>query len=494
MPAMPLQVRLRHSLGERVLELPDRPATEPLLVGRAREADLQIPSTGASPQHGWLFVHEGQWTVQPAGGPITVNGQPISEATLLAIGDVIRLGIDANAPTIEIEPLAASQGRSGPAVAAPVSDATGSVAAATGGLRPISAARAPSRPSSTGAPLRRIGGGNPIVPASATKKEAVPEPAEGEDTIGWNPSSAGTETTRYYVPKGKRTSQEAVAVAVVVGLAVLGIAGYVAYSHTHVPPPPVVVAQAPPKVVVPKKTSMFDVDGDQAEALRQHAPPGSLPPPAPMADAPSAPAPSAAPPAALDVAPPPPPSSGNAQVSSANLEAQPADTEPPSGPADDEWNEIKGAHYDVRHQGLAIIKFDAYRRAHPGKMTTELDRYTEAAVNWLWWQRIAVLWKQRAEIDTLLRENAADQHAQPAGDFQKTLIDQKAELQAKEEKVNNALLTEMGYNNDLPPNLESPSNLQELALKRDPAKYAEFKRHILHYVRDNHGATWWDGE
>jgi hypothetical protein len=31
---MALQVRLRHALGERIFELPEQPAAEPLIVGR----------------------------------------------------------------------------------------------------------------------------------------------------------------------------------------------------------------------------------------------------------------------------------------------------------------------------------------------------------------------------------------------------------------------------------------------------------------------------
>src|SRR4051794_18913214 len=40
---MGLQIRVRHALGERVIELPDRTVDEPLVVGRASTAEIQVP-------------------------------------------------------------------------------------------------------------------------------------------------------------------------------------------------------------------------------------------------------------------------------------------------------------------------------------------------------------------------------------------------------------------------------------------------------------------
>ena len=57
---MSLQVRLRHTLGERLLELPDRPVDEPVVVGRSSAADVQVPSVTVSQRHCVLVVHEGR--------------------------------------------------------------------------------------------------------------------------------------------------------------------------------------------------------------------------------------------------------------------------------------------------------------------------------------------------------------------------------------------------------------------------------------------------
>ena len=65
---MAFQVRLRHAVGERVVELPERGVSQPLIIGRGREADLQVPSAVVMPQHCVMFVHEGQWIIQPTRG------------------------------------------------------------------------------------------------------------------------------------------------------------------------------------------------------------------------------------------------------------------------------------------------------------------------------------------------------------------------------------------------------------------------------------------
>src|SRR5688500_1848938 len=102
---MGLMVRLHHALGERVLELPDRTVDDPLVVGRAADADIQIPSINVAPRQVVLFVHEGHWVVQDAPGSTgtLVNGAALSGARALHGGDVLTLGTETNAPTIRID-------------------------------------------------------------------------------------------------------------------------------------------------------------------------------------------------------------------------------------------------------------------------------------------------------------------------------------------------------------------------------------------------------
>src|SRR5687767_14992131 len=118
---MSLQARLRHSLGERWIELPARSVEAPLVVGRSGASDLQIPSVTVAQKHCVLFVHEGRWVVQDAGGggPGTyVNGSKIAGPTFLHVGDVLTFGPDGGGAALDIDPAGAAEGRSGAPAAA----------------------------------------------------------------------------------------------------------------------------------------------------------------------------------------------------------------------------------------------------------------------------------------------------------------------------------------------------------------------------------------
>ena len=113
---------------------------------------------------------------------------------------------------------------------------------------------------------------------------------------------------------------------------------------------------------------------------------------------------------------------------------------------------------------------------------------------WLYWQRVAQLWARQDDLVAQLRQKTRDINNQPAGEFHDTMVKEKAALQEKATQTKELLTGEMGFRGDEPPDLESPKQLKTLADSRDPAKYAAFRKHVLHYVRDNHGGVWWEGE
>src|SRR5258706_9465864 len=103
---MTLQVRLVHALGDRLIDLPEKTIDSPIVVGRAVDAQLQVPSVNVSRRHCVLFVHEGQWAVEDGGssGGTYINGQPVSGPVFVNSGDVLTLGRDPQAPTLVIDP------------------------------------------------------------------------------------------------------------------------------------------------------------------------------------------------------------------------------------------------------------------------------------------------------------------------------------------------------------------------------------------------------
>ena len=75
-----MQVRLTHSLGERLIELSPCGPDEPAIVGRAQAATVQVPSAAVAKSHCLLFVAEGRWVLQDAGSQSTfLNGEPVTD-------------------------------------------------------------------------------------------------------------------------------------------------------------------------------------------------------------------------------------------------------------------------------------------------------------------------------------------------------------------------------------------------------------------------------
>jgi hypothetical protein len=469
---MGLHVRLRHALGERVFDLPGRDVSKPWMIGRGSEADLKVPSVSVAPQHAALFVHEGQWIIQGHGGIVTLNGEPLEMAASLQVGDVIGLGIEPHAPTLEINPVGAAANRAGSA--------------------PIPA------PASVPRHATRIG---TIRPAQPVPLDDPPPPQAAEeagdgDTIEWDAQTLAPAATEFYIPKGRQTPAGLIVAAVVFGMAILAAVAIVAHQKAR--QPAVVVLQSSPAVLAPtplekpQANKMFDLDADQASADPDHAAaqPGSTSTSGaasidlPMANAPAVPLEPKA------TASPAAPTS----ISAAPRRAAASADEDPPDPDDPEWREIEHAHFNVRHQGVAVVKYDEYRRAHPGKYTAWLDQYTEDAANWLYWQRVAQLCKRQDDLTAQINQKKIDLRNQPSGPFHDELVKDKADLDARLAATTKLLTDEMGYTNNAPPDLEKPSELRQLSAQRDPAKYAAFKKRVLKYARDHHGSIWWEGE
>src|SRR4051812_10120324 len=104
---MRLQLRVKHTLGTRMMEIEPRSSTRPIVVGRSPEADVQVPVGTISPRHCLLYLEGEQWVIQDAGSPTGtyVNGGKLDGAAYLRLGDVVTLGTAPGAPSIEIDPM-----------------------------------------------------------------------------------------------------------------------------------------------------------------------------------------------------------------------------------------------------------------------------------------------------------------------------------------------------------------------------------------------------
>jgi hypothetical protein len=477
---MPLQVRFRHSNAVRVLDLPDRDVSHPLVIGSEPGVDLRIPFQPVAPKHAALYMHEGQWIIYGLSGVVTLGGNALSGPAVLQSGDIVSLGGEPSAPTLEIDPARANR-----ADAAALSPAA----------PPASAARPQLAPAPAPAPARA----RPTVPPESAPSAAAPAASagelaagdDGEDTIEWDPKTPVPSTTQFYIPKTRKTPAIAIIIAVVVGGAAFVALGVYAYQKTR-NPRMVTLGQSAPvsPAATTKPKTLFDLNGDLAAARQTQARGGLGAPSDDASSTRNTTTPSAIAATTGDQAPAHP-----AQDNSTSAAPPPpAHEEAPPDPNDTEWNDIRSAHFNVRHQGIAILKYDEYRRDHPGKFTALLDQFTDEAINWLYWQRVAQLWARQDDLVAQLRQKTRDINNQPAGEFHDTMVKEKAALQEKANQTKELLTGEMGFRGDEPPDLESPKQLKTLIDSRDPAKYAAFRKHVLRYVRDNHGGVWWEGE
>lgn len=269
------------------------------------------------------------------------------------------------------------------------------------------------------------------------------------------------------------------ALAVLLAMLMLGAVWYYAYQHTRMMPSTVVVRTpfGPAVAPIPEQQTgqshlplhVFDLPGNQR-------PPGGRLPASRFAT--TSPTNQQAPIVAPSATQP---ASGDADS-----------TEPPVA-IDSAWDQVQAARFRTAKPGQAIIQYDEYRRLHPGQFAGQLDRYIDDAVDLLWWQRIVQLCRERDRLTGDIKQHDQDLTAQTAGSFHETLVQEKKDLEAQRAQVFKTLTREIGYKVQQPPDLENPAELKELAKSRDPAKYADFKKRVLSYVRDHHGEVWWQG-
>lgn len=102
---MSLQLRVSDPTGDRVIDLDDRAADRPHVIGFDPRADVPVAAApGVSPRHAFLFVHDGQWFLQDARTQAGTfrNGRQVSGPTPLGRGDVVHLGRGEGTPSFTV--------------------------------------------------------------------------------------------------------------------------------------------------------------------------------------------------------------------------------------------------------------------------------------------------------------------------------------------------------------------------------------------------------
>lgn len=265
---MSLHARLRHSMGDRLLEIPARPVDRPFVLGRGSDSDLVVPSVSVAMRQCALYVYEGQWAVEElTPGGTQLNNCPLDGPTLLSTGDVLTLGGDAIATTLEIDPGGAAAGRGG-SPALDVTQRRGAQSARPAGR---------SRPQVASVPGVSFVGpvASPPQPTWPPASDPAPiEPAYGTENEGdrgdadWSAALADPTPRRPSRRRKAAPSSTPMIIAIVLGVVIVGVTAWVVVEEMQ--PPPVVVTPPPPPPP-PRRhvpTSIFD-DQDSAPPAAQ---------------------------------------------------------------------------------------------------------------------------------------------------------------------------------------------------------------------------------
>ena len=519
---MSLHVRLRHALGERLIELDDRAADDPHIVGRARQAVIKIPSVTVSNQHCAIFVHEDQWMLQDlSGGATWVNGQEMQGPLALCVGDTISVGADSQPATIEIDPAAASAGRRGELAQATTANASrtpqasgaprgmaGTAVASLGGgvdsPRPLGSASSPAQ-----APLSDFEDADSGMPADPA---ATPGPSwdvlsidQSGAVADWQADSsyalptASPATYRRIRKPARQTSPAALMVGILLCVAIVGGTVWFLYQKMQTPPE-VIKAPAPP----PADSGPHNIFTNPGTTEHRAAEPSAAAPDSPRAvrqarrgQASSGDAPS-------DVAAPAGDSGQGAAApagDSSQGAAAPADasTDPGAAPAEtsastNALNDIESAHYESDY-AKAIYLFDANSREHPELFKEKLKAYTDEAFDRLWCRRIQQLTRHRIGVTKRLESATADLRIEPSAQGRERITEEKAALEKELSLIDESLTTDMGYTpSGPPPDPTDKAAVEKLAADRDPAKFEAWRLRALNYIRRNHGTVPWEGE
>jgi pSer/pThr/pTyr-binding forkhead associated (FHA) protein len=440
---MGLQLRVTDALGERLLELDGRPPERANIVGRAPDAEVEVPSSSVNNRHCLLFVRDGRWVVQDAGSAngTFLNGKRLSAPATINSGDTITLGVGSSPPRLTVDPhhvgIAESSDEARSASPPPVSRAPAPWSQASI-LTPVAA---PLPPPVARPPAAR--------PAYAAGGYAAPSPPQQQPS-GWE--DVPPPTTHYYVPKPKRTSPGIVALFAVLSI---GIAAggcywlYIAYQKRMASSSESAVTMPIIKEVPQQPASVFDFD--KAGSATQ---PTTRVTPAPPATVPSSTAASEAP--------------------------------PDKRRQDPEWLAIEQARFE--EPVLAIVKFNDYLDRFPNTpFKNDLEQYSKEAVDRLWWKRLMELFHER---DVAMKE-IADRKVQLSQsqdpEFKKGLETEIAGFAERRDRADQTIRLQMKYTSQSPPNLYDSQELAILRANRDAAYYATWSEQILSTIKHSRG-------
>lgn len=481
---MTLQLRVRHSLGARMIQVESRAADRANRIGRDPEAEVQIPSSAVAPVHCRLYCQDDQWVIEDCGGAggTCVNGARITQPTYLKSGDAIALA----GANIEIDPMGLLR-RNAPASARPAAPTEETIAAQSfvedSGAEaddPQYEEQAPDSvdmQSGLSDPAAALASGESDGAGDLEQPDAWIRPATAAIVPGW-PGSKPYRGYRHRKtnPTGWIALGVTLAVIIVFGAILIGI-----IFKKEEPPPPVIVKQEPKKVVEQKKPdpaiaplkqkkNIFDDDAGPQKT-------GTVVAPTPQ------------PKKIVQPIPPAPPANADAQPAPARNPPEPDKPADPRTQTED-WKNLLEANGGSNYARAIWVNED-YRQRHPGELADEVKKKTDEALDSLWWQRIRELCQTRERTTKEIRKLTDDIAAETEVAYKKKLEVDKQKKQDLVESITSMLKDDYGYSAAEPPNEYDVEQIAKLRAARDGGRYGKWCERIVKYVRTENGALPW---
>jgi hypothetical protein len=429
---MPLQVRLVQALGDRLIELPEPTSDTPLVIGRGEEADVAVAEAAVSRRHALIWLREGRWLIQDARGSVhtLVNGRPVERATVLRSGDVVGLG-PGTAATLVIDPFGLMT--TGPAR---VSQAVG-------------------RQAVHRAPAPRAAGLAPGMPPQ--QEFAVEEPAESngdgadDDWLNASAAAAARSNQRFYVPKQSSWTPGLISALIFSTLLLSGIAWYVYHVKQRANEEALKAEQAKAREQQRESTARSTTQAAEAERLRQLA----------IQKAREA-------------------ATRMAVTSTENAAAQ------DPGRQTLEWKKVEEAHAGFTPKEAIVVYSDYIKQRPDSPYAGDIRKYTDEALDRLWWEHIAQLIADRQEVVKEIKQKNADIASTKDEDTKKTLADEKAPLEERLAHIDGQLKA-MNYQSEAKPVVEDEKSMAELRRARNPVIYDPWKEATEKRIKESRG-------
>ncbi|MFI5380192.1 MAG: FHA domain-containing protein [Tepidisphaerales bacterium] len=449
---MGLQLRIRHALGARMVEIPGRAGDNPVRVGRDASCDVPIPSGQVSPVHCLLYMHEGKWIVASAGPAVLLNGQELAEPQYLEFGDKISLGAGPSAAVIEVDPVGAARQS---ATATPPSSARPSAPTHVNW-----AANHPDQPASNG-------GWTPAQVAAGAASEGGPE-ANPEEYAALQ-ALGGAEASTYR-PRRRPNKQSNIGLAV--GLIVVVLVGGILVIYMLAKP------DNPDSQTVVKPAPGLTGGG----TVPDFGPGGRKPRSNIFTNPKTAPAP------VVNRDPDTPPVVTTTQNPDDDPPAKAAQTDPRK--QTEEWQNVETMRSSL-DTARAIWVFDDYMHRHAGQFDEELKKDIESSLDRLWWERVKGLMDERKEAQADVEKKKADLlDEKPDSEFARTIEKDIERVKFRIDSINEMLKGDMAYTSEQTPNLFDDAQLALLRGERNKGVFEKWSKGKLEYIRRNGKAPW----